>query len=404
MHVVYQRCCGLDVHKKTVVACLLTETGKEVRTWRTMTADLLELIAWLQEQGCEQVAMESTGSYWKPIYNLLEAAELPAMVVNAQHIKAVPGRKTDVKDAEWIADLLRHGLLRASFIPDRDQRELAELVRYRRSLVEVRSSEVQRIQKVLEGANIKLSSVISDVVGVSGRAMLAGLIAQEGSPEELAKRAHRTLRASQEDLAGALQGVMGAHQRWMLSQQLSLIEELDRRIREAESEITRRLAHEQAVLERLATMPGIGPFTAQEMIAVIGTDMSRFPTHRHLASWVKLCPGLHESGGRKGRAGVGASHQLLRAVLTEAARSLARSQTYLGAQYRRIKLRRGGNRAAIAVAHSMLVIAYYIIRDGTTYKELGTNYFDERDKEMVIRRCTKRLEQLGKHVTLTDVA
>jgi transposase len=402
MQVLYECCCGLDIHKKTVVACLVTASGKEVRTWGTMTADLLAMLAWLRDQGCQQVAMESTGSYWKPIYNLLEADGMPAMVVNVQHIKAVPGRKTDVKDAEWIADLLRHGLLTPSFIPDRDRRELAELVRYRRSLVEIRSGEVNRIQKVLEGANIKLGSVISNVVGVSGRAMLAGLVEGQEDPAALAGLAHHTIRASKEDIARSLQGVMGEHQRWMVRQQLSLIDELDRRIAEADQEIDRRLVAEETVVERLTTIPGVGPQTAREVLAVIGTDMSRFPTHRHLASWAKLCPGLHESGGRKTAAGIGPGHKLLRATLTEAARSLARSQTYLGAQYRRIAHRRGGKRAAIAVAHTILVIAYYIIRDGTTYQDLGVNYFDERDKEKTIHRLTKRIEQLGKHVTLSD--
>jgi transposase len=408
MQAVYQRCCGLDVHKKTVVACLLTDQGKELRTVGTMTADLLELIAWLRERGCQKVAMESTGCYWKPIYNLLEAEGLGALVANAQHIKAVPGRKTDVKDAEWIADLLRHGLLKASFIPDRDQRELAELVRYRRSLVEMRSAEVNRIQEVLEGANIKLGSVLSNVTqrvpGVSGRAMLERLAAGEEDPAAIAALAHHTLRAGTEELTRALRGVMGDHQRWLLTRQLGLVDELNRRIAEAEAEIGRRLAEEEAVLERLATIPGVGRQTAREVVAIIGTDMGRFPTHRHLASWAKLCPGLHESGGRKAPAGIGPGHKLLRATLTEAARSLARSQTYLGAQYRRIARRRGGKRAAIAVAHSILVICYHIIKDGTTYEDLGPNYFDERDKEKVIRRCTQRIEQLGKHVTVTDAA
>jgi transposase len=404
MQEVYQSCCGLDVHKKTVVACLLRAGRKQVRTWGTMTADLLALIEWLTEQECQMVAMESTGVYWKPIYNLLEAEGMPAMVVNAQHIKAVPGRKTDVKDAEWIADLLRHGLLKPSFIPDRDQRELAELVRYRRSLVEVRSAEINRIQKVLEGANIKLASVLSNVVGVSGRAMLTRLAAGEEDPVALAELAHRTVRARREDLARALQGVVGAHQRWMLEQQLGLVDEVNRRIAAAEAEIGRRLAHEDLVLTRLMTIPGVGPQTAQEIVAIIGTDMARFPTHRHLASWAKLCPGLHESGGRRSPTGIGPGHTLLRTALTEAARSLARSQTYLGAQYRRIALRRGGKRAAIAVAHTILIISYHLIRDGTTYQDLGPNYFDERDKEKVIRRCTQRIEHLGKTVTVTDAA
>ena len=404
MRVVYERCCGLDVHKKTVVACLVTPTGKELRTWNTMTADLLAMLAWLREHDCQMVAMESTGSYWKPIYNLLEADGLPAMVVNAQHIKAIPRRKTDIKDAEWIADLLRHGLVRASFIPPRDQRELAELVRYRRSLVEMRSSEVNRIQKVLEGANIKLGSVISNVVGVSGRAMLERLVAGDQDTQAMAALAYRTIRANKQDIARSLEGVMADHQRWILRQQLGLIDELNRRIAAVETEIGRRLTTEEPVLERLMTIPGVGRQTAQEIIAVIGTDMSRFPTHRHLASWAKLCPGLHESGGRHTNAPSGPGHKLLRSTLTEAARSLPRSQTYLGAQFRRIAQRRGGKVAAIAVAHSILIICYYIIRDRTTYHDLGPNYFDVRDKERVIRRCAKRIEQLGKHVTITDAA
>lgn len=404
MQVLYQRCCGLDVHKKTVVACLFTAQGKEIKTYPTMTADLLEMIAWLREHACEQVAMESTGSYWKPIYNLLEADGMPAMVVNAQHIKSVPGRKTDVKDAEWIADIVRHGLVRPSFIPDRDHRELTELIRYRHSLVEMRTAEVNRIQKVLEGATIKLSSVISNVVGVSGRAMLERLAAGEEDVDVLATLAHGRLRASTEDLTRALQGVMGDHQRWMLTHQLSLLDELNRRIAEANEEIDRRLQAEEALLTRLMTIPGVGRQTAQELLAVIGTAMSRLPSHRHLASWAKLCPGLHESGGRKAAVGIGPGHKLLRATLTQTAHSLARSQTYLGAQYRRIAHRRGGKRAAIAVAHSILIICYYVIRDGTSYDDLGPNYFDQRDKEKVIRRCIRRIEQLGKRVTLTDAA
>jgi transposase len=268
----------------------------------------------------------------------------------------------------------------------------------------MRSAEVNRIQKVLEGANIKLGSVLSSVVGVSGRAMLTSLAQGEEDPAVLAALAHRTVRASREELERALQGVMGGHQRWLLCQQLGLLEELTQRIAATEGEIDRRLAAEAGVLERLVTTPGVGERTAQEIVAIIGTDMSRFATHRHLASWAKLCPGLNESAGRKGSAGIGPGHKLLRATLVEAAHSLARSQTYLGAQYRRIAQRRGPKRAAVAVAHSLLVICYHLIKDGTTYQELGANYFDERDKEKVIRRCTQRIEQLGKHVTVTDAA
>jgi transposase len=392
----------MDVHKKTVVACLLTEAGKDVRTFGTMTADLLAMNAWLREQGCQQVAMESTGSYWKPIYNLLEADGLPAMVVNAQHIKAVPGRKTDVKDAEWIAQLLQHGLLRPSFIPNREQRELAELVRYRRSLVDMRSAESNRVQKVLEGANIKLGSVLSNVLGVSGRAILERLIAGEEDGVVLAGLVHRTVRAAREEIARAAEGRMGTHQRFLLEQQLALIDTLTDQIQTIEAEIERRLEEQRAVVERLQTIPGVGQRTAHELLAAIGTDMSRFPTHRHLASWAKVCPGLHESAGQRGAGSIGQGHKLLRAALTEAAQAATRSNTYLAAQYKRIARRRGNKKAIVAVAHSILVIAYHVIKDGTTYQDLGSNYFDERDKEKIIRRYSERIERLGKTVTITD--
>jgi transposase len=404
MEIMYSHCCGMDVHKKTVVACLVTPSGKEVRTFGTMTADLLAMLAWLKAQGCQTVAMESTGSYWKPIYNLLEADALPGMVVNAQHIKAVPGRKSDVKDAEWIAQLLQHGLLRASFIPPRDQRELAELVRYRRSLVQMRSAETNRLQKVLEGGNIKLGSVLSNVVGVSGRAILQALIAGEEDGTVLAELVQPTVRAAKEEIARAAEGRIGAHQRFLLTQQLTLIETLTRQITLMEAEIERRMHAERVIVERLDTIPGVGPRIAQEIVAAIGTDMSQFPSHRHLASWAKLCPGLHESAGRRRKAGIGPGHKLLRAALAEAAQAAAKSDSYLAAQYKRIKARRGAQKAVIAVAHSILVIAYYIIRDGTTYQDLGYTYFEDRDKDALIRHLTTRLERLGKHVTITDAA
>ena len=404
MQVVYEHCCGLDVHKSTVVACCLGPDGATIRTFQTMTVKVREMIGWLREQGCQMVAMESTGSYWKPIYNLLEAEGMPAMVVNAQHIKAVPGRKTDVKDAEWIADLLRHGLVRASFIPDRPKRELVELVRYRRSLVEMRAAEVNRVQKVLEGANIKLGSVLSKGLGVSARAMIEHLAAGTDDPAELASLAHFNVRATHEELIQALTGTMGAHQRFLLTHQLQMIATLEEHIVQVQAEIEQRMAGDAPIVERLDGIPGVGLQTAQVIVAVIGTDMSRFPTHRHLASWAKLCPGTHESAGRTTKVGVGAGHKLLRASLTESARSLARSNSYLGAQYRRIAKRRGPNKAAIAVAHSILIITYHLINGGGAYQELGSNYFDEQDKEKVIRRCTQRIEQLGKVVTVTDAA
>lgn len=352
----------------------------------------------------EQDWITSTSPAAYSTYNLLEAEGLPAMVVNAQHIKAVPGRKTDVKDAEWIADLLQHGLLRPSFIPDRTQRELAELVRYRRSLVEMRSAEGNRVQKVLEGANIKLGSVLSNVLGVSGRAILDRLIAGEEDGAVLAELVQRTVRAAREEIARAAEGRMGEHQRFLLAQQLGLIDTLTEQIGTIEAEIERRLAEQQAAVERLQTIPGVGQRTAHELIAAIGTDMSRFPTHRHLASWAKVCPGLQESAGRRGHGGIGQGHKLLRAALTEAAQAATRSNSYLAAQYKRIARKRGNKKAIIAVAHSILVIAYHIIKEGTTYQDLGPTYFEQRDKEKLIRRYAERIERLGKTVTITDAA
>ncbi len=401
MRVLHERCAGLDVHKKTVVACVLTPQGRQVRTFSTLTADLLALTQWLEDVGCRAVAMESTGVYWKPVYNLLEAAGLEPMVVNAQHIKAVPGRKTDVRDAEWIADLLRHGLLRASLIPNRDQRELRELVRYRRSLIQERSREANRLQKVLEGANIKLSSVASDVLGRSGRDMLAALSQGQVDPVALAAMARGRLKEKTEQLQQALQGLMGPHQRLLLREQLSHIQELEERIARLDTEIEARLAPFGPILERLDTIPGVGRRVYQDLLAEIGPDMSVFPTHRHLASWAKICPGNRRSAGKAKPEHIGRGNRWLRATLIEAAWAAARTKdTFLAAQYRRLAGRLGGKRAAIAVAHTILVIAYYVIRDATPYRELGATFYDQRAPKTMARRLTKRLEALGFEVTL----
>lgn len=401
MHVVHERCAGLDVHKKTVVACVLTPEGKEIQTFSTMTSDLLRLAEWLQERGCRAAAMESTGVYWKPIYNLLEAGDFEPMVVNAQHIKAVPGRKSDVRDAEWIADLLRHGLLRPSFIPDRGQRELRELVRYRRALVQERAREVNRLQKVLEGANLKLSSVASDVLGRSGRDMIAALCRGIEEPASLAALARGRLKQKSEQLQEALRGLVGSHQRFVLQEQLSHIEELERRIERLNGEIEARLAPFAPIVQLLDTIPGVGQRTAEDLLAEIGTDMGRFPTHRHLASWAKICPGNRRSGGKAKPEHIGGGNPWLRSVLVEAARTAARCKdTFLASQYRRLVGRRGDARAIVALAHSILVIAYHIIRDGKPYQELGATFHDQRSQKAIVRRLTQRLEDLGFVVNL----
>jgi transposase len=300
VEVLIERACGLDVHKKTITACIVTPEGKKIKTFRTHTVFLIELIDWIKEHHCSHVAMESTGVFWKPIVNLLEAEDIEFLVVNAQHMKALPGRKTDVKDAEWICDLLRHGLLKASFIPDRNQREMRELVRYRRSLIQERSREHNRVQKVLEGANIKLAAVVSDIMGVSSRNMLEAKIDGETDPEKLAGFARRSLKRKKEELELALQGNMSVHQRLMLKTMLTHIDFLNEQITELDIEVAKRLDPFQQAIDRLDTIPGIARRTAEQILAEIGTDVgSRFPSAAHLCSWVGLVPGHNESAGKR---------------------------------------------------------------------------------------------------------
>jgi transposase len=400
MRVVYERCCGLDVHKKTVVACVMTPEGQETRTFGTMTQELIALADWLEQWGITQVAMESTGVYWKPLFNLLEGT-FEVLMVNAHHIKAVPGCKTDLRGAEWIADLLRHGLVRGSYIPDRPQRELRELVRYRRSLIGNRSQIVNRIQKVLEGANIKLAAVASNVVGVSGRGMLEAMVGGTEDPRVLAALAKGEAAGQAAGLERALQGLMGPHQQLLLASHLRHLDFLEVEIAQLNQEVAARLEPCQEALERLDEIPGVGRRCAQDILAEVGTDMSRFPTAGHLASWAKVCPGIHESAGKRKSTSTGHGNKWLRATLTEAAQAAGRTRgTYLWAQYHRLAARRGKNRATMAVAHTILTTIYYMLRRGTRYQDLGPNYFDERDRQAAVRRTVHRLERLGYRVTL----
>jgi len=405
MDVVNTHVCGLDVHKKSVVACVMTPETKEIRTFSTMTDDLMLLVDWVKSNGCTHVAMESTASFWKPIYNLLELEDIQVLVVNAKNIKNVPGRKTDVKDAEWIASLLRHGLLQGSFIPNRDQRELRELIRYRRSLIDERAREVNRVQKVLEGANIKLSSVASDVLGKSGRAMIEAMIAGEENPELLSELAQRRLKSKKADLQRALNGLMGNHQKLMLAAQLRHIDYLDEEIGRLDEEIKRRMLPFEEDLELLDTIPGVARRTAETIVAEIGTNMEQFPSAAHLCSWAGLCPGQHESAGKRKSGKTRKGNKKLRSALVEAARAAGRTKnTYLSSQYHRIAARRGANRAAVAVAHSILMIAYYILKRRQPYMELGATYYEERKRDTIIRQSLKKLESLGLKVTVEFVA
>ena len=409
MDMIYERCCGLDVHKRTVTACLLTPKpgggrNQETRTFGTMTDDLLALADWLAQAGCSHVAMEATGAYWKPVYNILEG-QFETLVVNAYHVKAVPGRKTDVRDAEWLADLLQHGLLRGSFIPDRPQRELRELTRYRTSLVRERASEVNRLQKTLEGANIKLASVATDILGATGRAILEALAKGTGEGPELATLARGSLRQKRAELERALKAETSDHQRLMIREHLAHINYLDEAIGRLNREIEERLRPFEDTLSHLQTITGVGKRTAETILAEVGTDTSRFPTHRHLASWAGLCPGNNESAGKQRSGHTRKGSPWLRSALVESAWAAAKTkQSYLSAQYHRLAARRGGKRAALTVAHSILVIAYYIMARGQPYTDLGGNYFDQRDRRQVERRLVKRLEGLGYSVTLEAVA
>jgi len=405
MEVLYERCCALDVHKKTVIVCVATRDGKQTRTFATMTSDLLELADYLVSKGCTHVAMESTGVYWKPIYNILDGLGMELLVVNARDIKAVPGRKTDVKDAEWICDLLRHGLLRGSFIPDRSQRELRELVRYRKGLVQERSREVNRIQKVLEGANIKLGDVATNVMGKSGQAILEALVQGNTDPESLAGLAKGKLRRKNEQLARALQGLIGPHQRMMLSTQLGHIRFLDGQIERLNREVEERMRPFEEAIEAIDAIPGVGRRIAEEVLAETGADMAQFPNAAHLASWVGVCPGNNESAGKRksGRARKGNPHA--RQALVEAAQSAAHTKdTYLSSQYHRIAARRGNKRAIVAVAHTILTIMYHILTERTTYRELGPDHFDKLNQDAVARRAIKKLETLGYKVTIEPLS
>ena len=378
MQVVHEVCCGLDVHKKGVTACVLWASGRrrQTRAFGTFTRELLELGDWLRACGVTHVAMESTGVYWKPVWNLLEGL-FEVLLVNAQHIKAVPGRKTDQKDSEWIADLLQHGLLRASFVPPTPIRELRDLTWYRASLAQEINRIANRIQKVLEDANIKLASVATDTLGASGRAMLEAIVNGEQDSQRLAEMAQGKLRNKIPELQEALQGRVSRHHRFLLRELLDHHYFVESKMQRIEQEVAERLGPFQSEVARLCTIPGVDRVTAWGLLAEIGLSMKQFPDAQHLASWAGLCPGSHESAGKRKSGKIRKGSLWLRRCLCQGAWAVStKKNNYLSALYRRLAARRGSKRATIAVAHNLLVIAYYMLRDGTCYRDLGADYFD----------------------------
>ena len=408
MKVLYPRCCGIDVHAKMLVACLIVNGRRDTRTFSTMTDDLMNLLDWLVANECTQVAIESTGVYWRPVFNILEGA-VEVMLVNAREAKGLKARKTDVIDAEWLADLLRHGLLRPSFIPPRHIRELRELTRYRESLVREQTSLANRIQKLVESGNIKLGQVATDALGVSGLQMLRALAAGETNPDKISSMARGRLKRKQGELKRALSGQLTEAQRWVLSQ---LLDQYDR-VKEAIAKVEHKIREEVAAapdpfvseaVKLMDTIPGVGETVAQILAAEIGVEMSQFPSDKNLSSWAGMCPGNHESAGKRKSGKTTKGSRYLRTALVEAAWAASRTKnTYLSAQYRRFVKRMGKKKALVAVGHSILVIAYHLLNNKRTYQELGGDYFDKRYAEKRRTRLIKQLQSLGLKVTVEEV-
>ena len=405
MQVCHPRCCGIDVHKDSLVVCLLLEEQPPIiQEFGATTRELLRLGDFLAEHRVPIVAMESTGVYWKPLWNLLED-RFDLMLVNAQHIKQVPGRKTDVKDCQWIAQLLRHGLLKRSFVPERPQRELRDLTRMRVTLTGERARVANRVQKLLEDANIKLGSVVADILGTSARAMLWALIQGKQTPQQMAELARSAMRPKIPQLVLALEGKLREHHRFMLGQHLRQVEFLEGQIAEFDARIEELMRPFDEALRRLDAIPGINARAAQTIVAEIGIDMSRFPTPHHLASWAGLCPGNNESAGkrRSGKTNFGNRH--LKAMLVQVAWAAARTKkSYFHAMYHRIKSRRGHKKAVVAVAHAMLLVAWHLLSRKTDYVDLGPTHFDQLRHDRLTRQLVNRLQTLGYQVTLNPAA
>jgi transposase len=398
MEIVYECSCGIDVHKKEIVCCLITGQNKaETRKYGTLTKDLKEMTEWLKSGGCQIVAMESTGSYWKPLYNIFELEGMEAIIVNAQHMRTIPGRKTDVNDAQWIAKLLRHGLLKASFIPDREQREYRELTRYRNSRIEERAREKNRLQKMLEGANIKLSSTISKITGVSAMTLLSLALGEEAfTLEDVEKARDKRCKASAEEFLDALTGIITPLQRELFSQVVQTIGEQTAQIGRIESLINAHTseAYRQAA-DALEVIPGIGKTTAEQIVAEVGIDMSRFPSAQHLCAWAGVAPGNNESAGKRKKTKTRKGNKTLKKTLIQCANNaILNHDSFFYAQYQRLVVRLGKNKAKGAVAHSMLIAVYHVF-SGKEFVDLGSEYYTQFNREKKINSHLKQLKKLG---------
>lgn len=422
MEVVYQRCAGLDVHKEMIAACVrVVSNGKakrEVRMFDTTTSGLLALLAWLEESGCTQVAMEATGVYWKPVWNILSDGPFELIVANAAHIKNVPGRKTDVNDATWIADLVAHGLIKASFVPDQEIQELRSLLRTRKQLVREQCSHVQRLQKTLEEANIKLDSVISDIVGVSGRRMLEAMIQGMTNPAKLADLAHGRIKASPKALYDALHGRLTDHHRFLLRLHLGQYDALGAAIAAIDQQVDAMIARGdeereaagtrpsfRSLIDLLCTIPGVSGLAARSILAEIGPDMSRFPTAGHLVSWAGLCPGQNESAGKRKSSRLRKGAPWLKTMLVQCAWAAKRKKdSYYKAQFLRLRAKRGPKKAVCAVAASLLTAIFHMLKDGTQHQDLGAGHFDSRSTQAKTKRLVDQLVKLGFQVQLQPLA
>jgi transposase len=409
MEVLHPHCAGLDVHKDTVVACVRHIAGgtvrRQVRTFKTTTKDLMALSEWLSAEGCTHIAMEATGIYWRPVWHVLSDGEFELVLANAAHVKNVPGRKTDVNDATWLADLMAHGLIRGSFVPDEQTQEMRNLLRARKQFVRERSSHIQRIQKTLEDANIKLDSALSDVMGLSGRAMIEALIAGESDPDTLAGLAHRRVKAPPQELREVLRGRVREHHRFMLRLHLQQVDAIDAAISEIDREVDAQIEPFRAAIALLTTIPGVSDLSARVIIAEIGNDMSRFPTDGHLISWAGLCPKNDESAGKRRSTRMRKGAPWLKTTLIQCAWAGARKKaSYLQAQFHRLRSRRGVKKAIGAVAASILTAVYHMLTNGTLYQDLGPDHFDRKAKASQTKRLVIRLQNLGYAVQITPLA